>query len=301
MYNRGTALPPLLNYDSSQEIRAFLDKNGLGMRKKLGQNFLINRDARRRLLDALDAGPGDRVWEIGPGLGAMTAGLLDRGAEVTSFEIDRGFIKALGEFFKDNPRFTLIAGDVFRTWPLAGDASFLLGNLPYNIAAAILGDLIEKGRFFIRIVVTVQREVARRMIARPGSADYSSFSVLCASVYTIKPLMVLKGASFYPPPRVDSQGVLMELRTGITAGSYPPLFKSLVRSLFAARRKTIKNNLQSFLNSGIINAGMIKNNIRIPGELEFLKRCGIAPNERAENLGIPEFTALAAAISAFIQ
>jgi 16S rRNA (adenine1518-N6/adenine1519-N6)-dimethyltransferase len=289
-------LPPLLNYDSPQEIRAFLDKNGLSTRKQLGQNFLINRDARRRLLDALGIGPGDRVWEIGPGLGAMTAGLLDRGAEVTAFEIDRGFIKALGEFFTDNPGFTLVAGDVFKTWPRAGEASFLLGNLPYNIAAAILGDLIEKDRFFTRIVVTVQREVARRITARPGSADYSSFSVLCASVYTLKPLMVLKGASFYPPPRVDSQGVLMELRSGITASSYPPVFKPLVRSLFASRRKTVKNNLQSFLNSGII-----KENVRIPAELEFLKRCGIAPNERAENLGIPEFIALAAAISAFIN
>jgi 16S rRNA (adenine1518-N6/adenine1519-N6)-dimethyltransferase len=171
-----------------------------------------------------------------------------------------------------------------------------LGNLPYNIAAAILGDLIERDRFFTRIVVTVQREVARRIIARPGSADYSSFSVLCASVYTLRPLMVLKGASFYPPPHVDSQGILMELRNGITACSYPPIFKPLVRSLFASRRKTVKNNLQSFLNSGII-----KKNVRIPAELEFLKRCGIAPNERAENLGIPEFTALAAAISTFIN
>jgi 16S rRNA (adenine1518-N6/adenine1519-N6)-dimethyltransferase len=269
------------------------------MRKQLGQNFLINRDARSRLLDALDCCPGDKVWEIGSGLGAMTAGLLDRGAEVTAFEIDRGFAKALEEFFADNPRFTLIAGDVFKTWPAAGEAPFLLGNLPFNIAAAILGDLIEKGRVFTRIVVTVQREVAQRMIARPGSPDYSSFSVLCASVYTLKPLMVLKGPSFYPAPRIDSQGVLLEFRTDITPVSYPAAFQPLVRGLFASRRKTVKNNLQSFLNSGII-----KKSGRIPAArdlaAELLTQCGIAPNERAENLGIPEFTNLAAAVSALI-
>jgi 16S rRNA (adenine1518-N6/adenine1519-N6)-dimethyltransferase len=269
------------------------------MRKQLGQNFLINRDARRRLLDALGFCPGDRVWEIGPGLGAMTAGLLDRGADLTAFEIDRGFIKALNEFFADNPRFTLISGDVLRTWPEAEESPFLLGNLPYNIAAAILGDLIEANRFFTRIVVTIQREVARRMIALPGSADYSSFSVLCASAYTLKPLMVLKGASFYPVPRVESQGVLLELRAGMNATFYPPAFRPLVRCLFASRRKTIKNNLQSFLDLSIIKkkpAALEAQDLA----LELLKQCGIAPNERAENLGIPEFAALASAVSAFV-
>jgi 16S rRNA (adenine1518-N6/adenine1519-N6)-dimethyltransferase len=272
------------------------------MRKQLGQNFLINRDARKRLLDALEFRPGDKVWEIGPGLGAMTEGLLDRGAELTAFEIDYGFSKVLNEFFalplrkEGSPSFTLISGDVLKTWRKAEAAPFLLGNLPYNIAAAILGDLIEKDRFFTRIVVTVQREVAQRMIAGPGSKNYSSFSVLCASAYTLKPLMVLKGPSFYPAPRVDSQGVLLSLRTDINPALYPPLFRPLVRGLFASRRKTIKNNLQSFLNSGIL-----KKNGKNPaaGELaaEALKQCGIAPNERAENLGIPEFSALAAAIT----
>jgi 16S rRNA (adenine1518-N6/adenine1519-N6)-dimethyltransferase len=229
----------------------------------------------------------------------MTRGLLDRGAEVSAFEIDRGFAKALEEFFAGDPCFTLITGDVFKTWPSAGEAPFLLGNLPYNIAAAILGDLIEKGRFFTRVVVTVQREVAQRMTARPGSPDYSSFSVLCASTYTLKPLMVLKGPSFYPAPRVDSQGVLLEFRTDINPLSYPPAFKPLVRGLFASRRKTVKNNLQSFLNSVIIKKD---SGIPAAGDLaaELLAQCGVAPNERAENLGIPEFTALAAAVSDLI-
>jgi 16S rRNA (adenine1518-N6/adenine1519-N6)-dimethyltransferase len=290
----------LLNYDSPQAIRAYLDQRGLGIRKRLGQNFLINGGARRQLLDALAIAPGDRVWEIGPGLGAMTAGLLERGAELSAFELDRGFIAALEEFFGGHRGFRLIPGDALKTWPAAwaalgreaGEAPSLLGNLPYHIAAALLADFIEKNCFFKRMVVTVQREVARRMAAKPGSADYSSFSVLCASAYAVTPLMVLKGASFYPPPRVDSQGILLELRSDIDPAGYPAGFKPLVRSLFSSRRKTIKNNLQNYLNSRILTDGGAQDLA-----LDLLERIGVSPKERAENLGPEEFSALAAALS----
>jgi 16S rRNA (adenine1518-N6/adenine1519-N6)-dimethyltransferase len=271
------------------------------MRKRLGQNFLINRGARRQILDALAIEPGDRVWEIGPGLGAMTAGLLERGAQVSAFELDRGFIAALEELFGGQSGFALIPGDVLKTWPAAwatpdreaGGAPLLLGNLPYNIASALLADFIEKNSFFKRMVVTVQREVARRMSARPGTADYSSFSVLCASAYTITPLMVLKGASFYPAPKVDSQGVRFDLRTDIDPAGYSPAFKPLVRALFSARRKTIKNNLQNYLNSCILTDGGARDLA-----LDLLERIGVNPNARAENLGPEEFSALAAALPA---
>ncbi|MFP3041647.1 16S rRNA (adenine(1518)-N(6)/adenine(1519)-N(6))-dimethyltransferase RsmA [Treponema primitia] len=290
-------MPPSINYDSPQALRSYLDGKGLGMRKQFGQNFLINGDARRKLLDALEIRSGDKVWEVGPGLGAMTAGLLERGALVSAFEIDRGFITALGEFFGDNPGFTLIPGDALKTWPAAftglETAGYFLGNLPYNIAATLLADFIEKNCFFKRMVITVQREVARRMAAQPGSADYSSLSVLCASAYTVHPLMVLKGASFYPAPKVDSQGLRLELRTDIDPAAYPPSFRPLVRGLFSARRKTVKNNLQNFLHSGILNGEghfAAKAQDLSP---ELLEKAGIRPNERAENLRINEFLALA--------
>ncbi|MDR1908518.1 MAG: ribosomal RNA small subunit methyltransferase A, partial [Spirochaetaceae bacterium] len=192
---------PLPDHNSPGSIRRFLDSRGLGMRKNYGQNFLINPEARRRLLDALEAGRGAEVWEIGPGIGAMTQALLDRELRVLAFEIDRGFITVLREFFGANGNFTLIEGDVMKTWPRTergGD--YLLGNLPYTIGAALLADFIEKDRFFRRMVVTVQRETARRMMARPGEADYSSFSLLCGAAYRISPLISLKGASFYPEP-----------------------------------------------------------------------------------------------------
>jgi 16S rRNA (adenine1518-N6/adenine1519-N6)-dimethyltransferase len=271
-----------------------------------GQNFLINADARKRLLDALEAGKGDAVWEIGPGIGAMTFGLLERGALVTAFEIDRGFCAVLGEFFGSCPGFRLIEGDALKTWPETRNAGdYLFGNLPYNTGAALLADFIEKKRYFKRMVVTVQKEVARRMAAKPGSKDYSSFSLLCASSYRVSLLSVLKGASFYPEPRVDSQGVRLDLIPG-AAASYPACFFPLVRCLFSSRRKTVMNNLKAFVagtspvfreGEGRAAAGLSAR--EIAGEALALS--GISGEERAERLGVGEMRALAAAVEKLTQ
>jgi 16S rRNA (adenine1518-N6/adenine1519-N6)-dimethyltransferase len=254
------------------------------MRKRYGQNFLINPSARKKLLDALDLPPGEAVWEIGPGLGAMTAGLLERGGRVRAFEIDRGFADALHCIFQGEGNFTLVYGDVLKTWRGEEGAAYLVGNLPYNIAALLLADFIEGGRFFKRMVVTVQKEIAGRMLAKPGSRDYSSLSVLCASVYTISPVISLKGASFYPEPRVESRGLRLDLRTGIDPAAYSPRLNALVRTLFAARRKTVKNNLEAFLGKTGNAAEAV------------LESCGIAPHARAEQLSLDDFTALARAL-----
>ena len=286
-----------INYDSPQSLQRFMDARGLGMRKRYGQHFLINRDARGRLLDALDAPEGTPVWEVGPGLGAMTAGLLERGAAVTAFEIDQGFIAALEELFGCRRNFTLIPGDVLKTWPAVqasggNPPAFLLGNLPYNIAAPLLGSFIERNREFTRMVVTVQREAARRMTANPGSKEYSSFSVLCASAYTVKPLRVLKGAAFYPEPKVESQGLRLDRLPA--APRYAAPFYPLVRCLFSSRRKTIKNNLMRFAASRA--SGIQAEEL----SLAILRRAGLAPERRAESLGVEDFAALAEAAASYI-
>ncbi len=260
------------------------------MQKKFGQNFLINPNARKKLTDSLDACPGDPVWEIGPGLGAMTAELLRRDLSVKAFEIDRGFVEALQDLFQDEPNLEIIAGDVLKTWKNELPAApYLLGNLPYNIGASIIADLIEKKCFFSRMVVTVQKEVAQRMAAKPGSGDYSSFSVLCGMAYTVTPLMVLRGPSFYPVPHVDSQGVRFDLKKDIDFDAYPAILTPLVRALFSSRRKTIRNNLQTFVASGIIK---IKGHPQ-DAAAAVLDSCGINHMERAERLTLDEFTALA--------
>ena len=300
---------PAPNYNSAASLRAFLEAHGLGMRKKFGQNFLINPAVRQALVDALDA--DSDVWEIGPGLGAMTALLLEKGLSVRAFEIDPGFIRILKELFSGDTHdftgdthgstgdrhgsagdthvfFTLVEGDVLKTWPSQPPSRYLLGNLPYNIAATLLAQLIEQERFFKRIVVTVQREVALRMAAAAGSPDYSSFSVLCSSAYRVQPLMVIKSASFYPRPNVDSQAVLLERRED--ALTVPSCFYPLVRQLFSSRRKTIKNNLTGFFASRNYHAK--------PAEAaaEALEACALNGSNRAEALTLDEFLALAKVI-----
>jgi 16S rRNA (adenine1518-N6/adenine1519-N6)-dimethyltransferase len=245
------------------------------------------------LLDALDLRVGASVWEIGPGLGAMTEGLLERGASVTAFELDPAFSQFLRETFAGNSAFRLVEGDVIKTWPsiqVEGEL-FLLGNLPYGIAAALLADFIEKERLFRHVVVTVQREVARRICAKPGSADYSSFSVLCSSVYKPVALRIIKSSAFYPEPRVESQGVRLELLE--ERKKLPSLFYPLVRSLFSSRRKTIRNTLSTFAVSVIMKSPACLLSARETAE-EALSSAGISGERRPETLGIDEFAALAA-------
>ena len=306
----------MLNYNSASELRAFLDREGLGMQKKFGQNFLINPQIRQALVDALGAKEGDEVWEIGPGLGAMTALLLEKDLKVKAFEIDLGFIRILKSMFQGGEKFELIEGDALKTWRSQEAAPFLLGNLPYNIAAALIADLIEKGQTFSRMVVTVQKEVALRMAASAGSPDYSSFSVVCASVYKVKTLMTIRPSSFFPQPNVDSMGVLLERREQACAENfaakrgYPDCFYPLVRSLFESRRKTLKNNLLTFLSSrlGRINTRKGSDSSgdadrRIEGREKLkeicnavLKENSLNGGERAEKLEFDAFLSIAKTI-----
>jgi len=273
-------LTDMINYNSASALRTFLEREGLGMRKKFGQNFLINPAVRQALVEALGCQPSEEVWEIGPGLGAMTSLLLEKGLKVSAFEIDKGFIRVLTQIFAAEKSFSLIEGDVMKTWSAQKPARFLLGNLPYNIAAALIAEFTEKGRLFERMVVTVQKETAMRMAAKAGSPDYSSFSVLCASVYKVKPLMTIRPSSFYPQPNVDSMGVLFENKNH---GICSPVFYRLVRALFASKRKTIKNNLTNFAASKDICESVLREN-------------GLAGNERAEDLEPEVFLSLAKSI-----
>ena len=283
------------NYNSGPALRLFLDERGLSIRKQWGQNFLINPRARKTIVESLDAENGASVWEIGSGLGCMTHELLERGLKITAFEIDQGLCSVLEELFTVRRDFTLIRGDVLKTWKTAERAVYLLGNLPYTIAAALMGNLIENACFFLRMIITVQKEVAERMAAVPGSKDYSSISVLCSSAYTMKIIMTLKGQSFYPVPHVDSAVVSFERLPN--APLPPPLFYPLVRSLFASRRKTIANNLQNF----IARSCTIKRGTAAAIAGDVFKECGLTGSERAEKLPCDFFLALASGLGNYIE
>jgi 16S rRNA (adenine1518-N6/adenine1519-N6)-dimethyltransferase len=289
-----------LNYNAPSSIRAFLDAHGLSMQKKFGQNFLINEGARLKLVEALEAGAGDAVWEIGPGLGSMTRLLLDRGAEVKVFEIDRGFVAALNGIFAKEiaaKQLVIAEGDVLKTWPAhaahaaeAGEKPLrLLGNLPYNIAGMLLADFIEYSRFFSRGVVTVQKEVADRIMARSGERDYSSLAVLFSEVYETRKICAMKSPFFYPPPNVDSTAFRFSPRQA--AAPPPPVFFPLVRALFAQKRKTAYNNLCRFAGNAAL-PGVSRDGIPAFCE-KALFQCAIEKNTRAENLKPADFRNLA--------
>jgi len=275
------------DYNSWQELKALLDSKGFSMQKKFGQNFLINAAARTKLIDALEVDENTSVWEVGPGLGAMTAEILGRGAELTCFEIDRGFASLVSQFFSDEAekgKFHLVEGDVLKTWKEELNKSGktperFFGNLPYNVAATIIADTIEEGIRFEKCVFTVQKEVALRMAAKAGSDDYSSFSVLCQWAYDVKPLMDLGGTNFWPKPNVDSRSVVFTKKADFPGCKNPSLFVKMQRALFSSRRKNVRNNLSAFL----------KNNDLC---LRALEKAGIEASKRAEVLQISEMLKL---------
>lgn len=282
------------DYDSPASLKEFLEGRGMAMQKKFGQNFLINASARRRLVDALQVDGSASVWEVGPGLGAMTEEILSRGASATAFEIDRGFASCVEDFFRDyrdRGKFQLVLGDVLKTWrsqaeKAGGPPDRFFGNLPYNVAATIIADMICAGFRFPRSVVTVQKEVAQRMCATAGSRDYSSFSVLCGWAYKVSPLMDLGGGSFWPRPNVDSRAVVMEMKEDFPRCDNPRHFVRLLRGLFASRRKTVKNNLAIFYSSGAQAAAV-------------LDRAGIDPQVRAEELPLETLLRLSDASNSY--
>ena len=267
------------DYNSPVALKAFLDENGMAMQKKFGQNFLVNETARKKIIDHLDVCAGTKVWEVGPGLGCMTSEILERGANVTAFEIDHGFARLLREFFSDyakNEKFELVEGDVLKTWKNYasehGIAERFFGNLPYNVAATIIADTINEGVRFEKAVVTIQKEVAQRMGAKEGTENYSSFSVLCQWAYEIKSVVDLAGGNFWQVQNVASRAVLMTKRENFPRCENPKLFMKMIRQLFSSRRKTVRNNLLALAGGEKTDAA--------------LEKAGIKGSERAEDLSV---------------
>lgn len=238
----------IVAYDSPAAIKTLLETEGLAMSKRFGQNFLVDPNAREKLYAALGASAPLHIWEIGPGIGAMTALLLARGHSVTAFEIDHGFARLLRELFAANPRFNLVEGDFLKTWRNQKSEAGILpdiifGNLPYNIALVIIANLLENDCVPGKMVFTVQKEAARRIAAGPGTKDYAAFSVLCASVCRTKILYDISASAFWPRPRVTSSVVALSPRPEPLAANDRGGFSRFVRSAFSSRRKTLRNNL----------------------------------------------------------
>lgn len=234
-------------YDSPSSIKALLESENLAMSKRFGQNFLIDRNARERLVNMLEVEKSNFVWEIGPGIGSITTLLLEKQCRVKAFEIDYGFLRVLEDLYGQNPAFSLVAGDFLKTWKAEAEKSGrpdrIFGNLPYNAALAIIADLLEAEFVPEKMIFTVQKEAALRIAGKPGNKDYSALSVLCSSVCDIKILYDISASSFWPQPRVTSSVVALKPRSIAIAATDRKGFSRFVRTAFSSRRKTLKNNI----------------------------------------------------------
>jgi 16S rRNA (adenine1518-N6/adenine1519-N6)-dimethyltransferase len=274
-----------MNYDSPREIIATLREQSIGPKKRWGQNFLIDGNVRRAIAALAQRGSAELLWEVGPGLGALTQLLLG-GGPVVAFEIDWGIIRYLEQNFAGTG-LTVIAGDAVETIPRliesTGPPDVVVGNLPYSSASAILSVLIESPSPPRRIVATVQKEMADRLVAPVGNKQYSAFTVAVRAIFEVKRAFDIRPACFYPAPEVVSTVVTLTRREQNLGASDPGLFRAVKDALFAGRRKTVLNNLRSRTDLGVTGA----QNAR-----ELLLRADIDPDVRAEQLEIEGFVRL---------
>ena len=278
---------------ASPEVVHYICKRfDIKMSKKLGQNFLIKRGIVDEIVHAAELTPGEPVLEVGPGIGTLTQGLAQSGADVTAIELDRRLLEVLDTTLAsyDNVRF--IHGDVLKldVPTIMNHKPFkVVANLPYYITTPIIMSLLESKLPIERLVVMVQKEVALRMVAKPGTKDYGALSV--AVQYYTEPDIVLDvpPKSFLPAPAVTSSVIRCVLR------DKPPvdvidekLFFRVVKAGFAQRRKTFANTMKT--------TGLSKDRIE-----ELLAKANIDGQRRGETFTLQEFADVANAWASLIK
>ncbi|MGP1367058.1 MAG: 16S rRNA (adenine(1518)-N(6)/adenine(1519)-N(6))-dimethyltransferase RsmA [Schwartzia sp. (in: firmicutes)] len=256
--------------------------------KRLGQNFLVHSGTVAGIVQTAEIRPGDRVLEIGPGIGTLTQGLAEAGAVVTAVELDKKLPAVLAQTLDGYEKVHIVGGDILKTDILAlmGETPFkVVANLPYYITTPILLTLLERRLPITRIVTMVQREVAERMVAMPGGRDYGSLSV--AVQYYTAPRLALEVSPrcFFPPPAVESavMDCIVRQAPPVAVADEKQFFR-VVRAAFAQRRKTIGNALKLL--------GLSRDTLQ-----GALARVGIDAMRRGETLSLAEFAALASALA----
>lgn len=285
MDNNNKATQPVIANPSV--TRHILKAFNLHATKKFGQNFLVDANIVRGIVDSAEAGPGDKILEIGPGIGTLTQGLAESGAEVIAVEIDKKLPAVLAETLKGYDNVTIVPGDILKVniREIMGEGPFkVAANLPYYITTPILMALLEQHLPITHIVTMVQKEVAERMVAKPGSRIYGALSV--AVQYYTEPHIAydVPPRSFIPAPEVDSVVIACKVReTPAVAVKDEKVFFRVVKAAFGQRRKTISNAMKG--------AGFDKEQIAAAFE-----KAGIDPGRRGETFSLEEFGRLADAL-----
>jgi len=273
------------------ELKKVFEEYGFAPLKRFGENYLIDKNIKDKIIREAGISKADTVLEIGPGLGALTMDLAASGARVFAVEKDPKAFRILQELvFGKYPDLRLYNGDILEfdlKKNLNSGSIKVLGNLPYYVTTPIIEYIIQNGSSIDSALIVVQKEVAGRLSAKPGSKDYSSIS--CFVQYYALPeyLYTIKRASFYPVPEVDSSLIRLSMRT------QPPVkvrdegaFFKIIRGSFNQRRKSIINSL-----SREAVLGTAKSDLN-----EVLKRAGVDPSSRPEDLSLAQFASISNAL-----
>jgi 16S rRNA (adenine1518-N6/adenine1519-N6)-dimethyltransferase len=281
------------------EVRRTLKREGLRAIRARSQNFLADPDVLQAILDLADAGPGDRVLEIGPGLGILTGGLLEGGANVTAIELDAGLAAYLRERLADaiaEGRLDLVEGDALdQDLPNLVPAPFrVVANLPYHITSPTLHRLLERPPWPERLVLMLQAEVADRIAAAPGRMSY--LSVFVQYHAEVRVALRVPPEAFEPAPKVSSAVAVLAPRIARPlAPDREPALWGLVQSGFRERRKMLRNVLARQLHAGEDGAtGPLVGQARVD---EALAAAGIAGDRRPQTLSVDDWLRLLEALS----
>lgn len=272
-----------------EETKFLMKKYNLTANKKLGQNFLVDSEAINSIVASANLTKKDMVIEIGPGLGTLTSMLIEKAGKVIAIELDDRMIKILGDRFLLYDNFELINEDVLKvdlSSLIEKNSEFenvkVVANLPYYITTPIIMKLLENRLKIESITIMIQKEVAERIVATPGSK--LSGAITYSVHYYAEPekIALVPNTSFMPSPEVDSEVIKLNIRKS------PPvkidnekLFFNVIKASFMQRRKTLSN--------GLVNGGIVKNKAKA---IEILKNMGLEENVRGEELTLEQFANL---------
>ncbi|WP_409290920.1 16S rRNA (adenine(1518)-N(6)/adenine(1519)-N(6))-dimethyltransferase RsmA [Peribacillus sp. SCS-37] len=283
-----------MNKDIATPIRtkAILEKHGFSFKKSLGQNFLIDTNILKRIVDFAELTEESGAIEIGPGIGALTEQLARNSKKVLAFEIDQRLLPILGETLEPYENVEIIHQDVLKAdlgtvieekFKPAADL-MVVANLPYYVTTPIIMKILEDRLPIRGIVVMLQKEVADRISAKPGTKEYGSLSIAIQYYTEAETVLIVPKTVFVPQPNVDSAVIRLTMRKEPAVQvSNEEFFFTITRTSFAQRRKTILNNLVSGLDAGKEKKDLI---------LNALSEAGIDPTRRGETLSIQEFALL---------
>lgn len=271
------------------EIKALLGRHGFRFSRSMGQNFLIAPWVPERIAEEAGLDDATGVLEIGPGIGCLTAQLSERAGKVCAVELDNALKPVLAETLAERENVEIVWGDALKLdlcklidEKLAGLRPVVCANLPYNVTSPLLSAFIDTGRFDT-ITAMVQREVAHRLCAAPGTADYGSFTIYVNWMYSPGILFDVSPGCFMPAPKVTSSVIKLARRPRpVCQVSDEKLMFALIRAAFNQRRKTLSNALSNGM------PGVDKERAA-----EALEACGLPPLVRGEALSVQEFAKLA--------